>query len=75
MVPVFVTNAVRTSAGPGPGPKMLPAGEANRLKSAKLAVHGHIAPAGYSDGGADAATVHASKAFRGYPAPRAAQGN
>jgi hypothetical protein len=41
---VFLTNAVRTSAGPGPGPKQLPAAEAGALVRAKLAVYGDRAP-------------------------------
>ncbi len=52
LVPVFVTTAVRTSAGSTPGPKMLPPAEAARLISAKLAVGDTTAPRGYDDGGA-----------------------
>jgi hypothetical protein len=39
-VPVFVTNGVRTSDGPGPGHKRLPPQEANWLISMKYAVAG-----------------------------------
>ncbi len=43
-VTVYLTNAVRTSAGPGPGALRLPAIEAGRLVSAKLAVYGDRSP-------------------------------
>jgi hypothetical protein len=45
----FVTNAVRTSQGPGPGAKQLPAPEAARLLKDRLAVPGDQAPRGYGD--------------------------
>ena len=45
MVTVFVTNAVRTSAGPGIGVKQLPATEAGRLVGMKYAVYGDQDPA------------------------------
>lgn len=44
LVTVYLTNAVRTSAGPGPGAMQLPAIEAGRLVSAKLAVYGSRGP-------------------------------
>jgi hypothetical protein len=44
---IYMTSAVRTSAGPGPGVKVLPAAEANRLISRKLAVSGDQPPRGY----------------------------
>jgi hypothetical protein len=46
--PVFVTVAVRTSAGPGPGVKQLPPAEAGRLVAQKLAVHGDKPPWGWT---------------------------
>jgi hypothetical protein len=46
---VYVTNAIMTSAGPGPGPKTLPQAEAARLLRDRLAVHGDRAPRGYGD--------------------------
>jgi len=46
-VPVFVTNAVRTSDGPGPGVKHVPPAEASALVAAKLAVHGEQPPRGW----------------------------
>jgi hypothetical protein len=46
-VPVFLLNAVRTSAGPGPGLKMLPPAEAGALVAARLAVHGEQPPIGW----------------------------
>ncbi len=41
---VYLVNGTRTSAGPGPGVKVLPASEAGRLVSAKLAVYGDRNP-------------------------------
>jgi hypothetical protein len=52
LVAVYLTNATRTSAGPGPGPKRLPPDEAGRLVRVKHAVYGEIAPRGFEDGGA-----------------------
>ena len=49
LVTVYVTNAIMTSAGPGPGPKTLPADEAGRLLRDRLAVSGDRAPRGYGD--------------------------
>jgi hypothetical protein len=49
-----VTVAVRTSAGPGPGHKRLPPGEAQALVGNRRAVYGDQSPRGYADGGADA---------------------
>jgi hypothetical protein len=46
-VPVYLTNAVRTSAGPGPGLKYLPPAEAGSLVARRLAVHGETPPRGY----------------------------
>jgi hypothetical protein len=46
-VAVYVTNATRTSAGPGPGPKQLPPAEARALVERKLAVYGSQPPAGF----------------------------
>src|SRR5260370_1092367 len=43
-VPVYLTNATRTSAGPGPGVKHLPPAEANALIYAKLAAAGPRRP-------------------------------
>jgi hypothetical protein len=47
-VPVFVTVAVRTSDGPGPGVKRLPPAEASALVAMKYAVHGDQPPRGYN---------------------------
>jgi hypothetical protein len=46
-IPVYLVNATRTSAGPGPGPKTLPAGEAAWLCRNKLAIYGDRPPRGY----------------------------
>jgi hypothetical protein len=43
-VTIYLTNGIRTSAGPGPGVKVLPATEAGRLVMAKLAVYGSRSP-------------------------------
>ena len=74
-VDIYLTTAVRTSAGPGPGVLHLPASEASRIVNAKLGVLGTAPPRGYDDGGADAATVHASRAFSPHPHPKVAQSN
>jgi hypothetical protein len=47
LVPVYLTTAVRTSAGPGPGPKLLPPAEASSLVGRRLAVYGDQPPRGY----------------------------
>jgi hypothetical protein len=47
LVTVYMTVAIRTSAGPGPGVKRLPAAEANLLISRKHAVSGDQPPRGY----------------------------
>lgn len=39
-VTIYVTVGVRTSQGPGPGVKVLPASEAGRLVGMKYAVYG-----------------------------------
>jgi hypothetical protein len=46
-VTVFLTNATRTSQGPGPGPKDLPPEEAAALLAARIAVPGPHPPAGF----------------------------
>jgi hypothetical protein len=43
-VTVYVTNGVRTSQGPGPGVKVLPASEAGALVGMKYAVYGDQNP-------------------------------
>jgi hypothetical protein len=43
-VTVYLTNGTRTSQGPGPGPKTLPAGEASALVRLKYAVYGPEPP-------------------------------
>jgi hypothetical protein len=44
---VYLSNAVRTSAGPGPGVKILPQAEAAALVANRLAVYGDQPPQGY----------------------------
>ena len=46
-VQVFLTVAVRTSAGAGPGSKMLPPAEAAALIKMKHAVYGSAPPGSY----------------------------
>ena len=46
-VAVFVTVAVRTSAGAGPGVRRVPAAEAGRLVAMKYACHGEAPPRGW----------------------------
>ncbi len=53
-ITVYLVNATRTSAGSGPGPLELPAGEAAWLCRNKLAVYGSEPPRGLVDGGAPA---------------------
>ena len=50
-VAVWLTNATRTSAGPGPGPKLLPASEAGSLVGRRLACFGTRPPHGFTGGG------------------------
>jgi hypothetical protein len=45
LVDVFLTNAVQTSDGPGPGVKHVPPGEAAELMGNRRAVYGEHAPA------------------------------
>jgi hypothetical protein len=51
MTVVFVTNAVRTSAGSGPGPLDLPPEEAAALVRDRHAVYGSEPPEYYLGGG------------------------
>jgi len=48
LVTVYLTTAVRTSESPGPGPKTLPAAEANALIYRKHAVAGDQPPRGFA---------------------------
>ena len=75
LVMIYVTTAVRTSAGPGPGVLELPADEANRIVSSRLGVLGSEPPRGYLDGGNPAAIVEASRSFSPHPHPKVAQSN
>jgi hypothetical protein len=59
LVPVFLTVAVRTSGGSGPGVVRVPPAEAGRLVADHHGVPGEVPPRGYSDGGADGRTVAA----------------
>jgi len=49
LVPVFLTNAIRTSGGNGPGVVHVPPAEAARLVADRRAVHGTTPPRGYGD--------------------------
>jgi len=44
LVPVFVTNGVRTSAGAGPGVRKVPRAEAGALIAARVAIAGERPP-------------------------------
>ena len=57
LVAVFVTTAVRTSAGPGPGVRRAPPGEVVALVNGRRAVYGDQPQRGYSDGGTDTRDV------------------
>lgn len=47
MITVYLTNALATSDGPGPGAKRLPAAEAAALVGRKVAVYGSQPPHGF----------------------------
>jgi hypothetical protein len=47
-ITVFLTNAVRTSAGTGPGPMQLPPAEAAALVADRIAVYGSAPPMGFN---------------------------
>jgi hypothetical protein len=49
LVPVFLTNATRTSSGNGPGVVHVPPAEAAALVADRRAVYGEQAPRGYGD--------------------------
>jgi hypothetical protein len=51
LVSVYVTTAVRTSDGPGPGHKRVPPDEAGRLVGNRRATYGDKPPRGFEDGG------------------------
>ena len=68
VVTVFLTNAVRTLAGPGPGVKVLPASEAGALIGMKYAVYGDRPP-GLPD------PEPAGRPYPQVPPRRAAQSN
>jgi hypothetical protein len=70
-VTIYLTSGVRTSAGPGPGVKTLPAPEANALIGMKYAVYGADPPDGM--GGTPEPAVKPFPAAQGRV--RAAQSN
>jgi hypothetical protein len=57
LVAVYVTTAVRTSDGPGPGVKRVPPDEAGRLVGDRRAVYGEQPPFGFADGYHDPRTL------------------
>lgn len=59
LVPVFLTVAVRTSGGNGPGVVRVPREEAARITAARHGVPGEYPPRGYDDGGADGRVIAA----------------
>ena len=74
LVDVFLTNAVATSGGPGPGVVRVPRDEASRIIAHKLGVAGSRPPRSYADGG-QAGPVTGTRTFGGPPAARPAQSN
>lgn len=66
---VYLTNAVRTSQGPGPGVKVLPVSEANAIIGMKYGVAGDRDPAQAT--GPEPTT----RRFGSPPAARPAQSN
>lgn len=67
VVTIYLTNAVRTSQGPGPGVKRLPASGANALCAMKYTV--------YSDREPGPAPEPVVRAFPHVPPRKAAQSN
>jgi len=74
LVDVYLTNAVATSGGPGPGVVRVPRDEASRIIAHKLGVPGTHPPRNYADGG-QAGPVTGTRTFGGPPAARPAQSN
>ena len=87
LVTIFLTNGTSTSAGNGPGPLTLPAGEAAALVGRKVAVYGGQPPgtathlpgpagpeisAGLSDHADAALRQHLPEPERAVPDPQAA---
>ena len=64
LVAVFLTVAVRTSGGNGPGVVRVPPDEAGRIIARRHGVYGVLPPKGYEDGGADARTIAAAAPLR-----------
>jgi hypothetical protein len=59
LVPVYLTVAIRTSGGNGPGVVRVPPDEAARIVAGRHGVHGERPPRGYLDGGAPGSVVAA----------------
>jgi hypothetical protein len=59
LVPVYVTTAIRTSGGTGPGVVRVPPDEAGRIVADRHGVYGDRAPRGFEDGGMDGRLVAA----------------
>jgi hypothetical protein len=59
LVPVYLSVAVRTSGGPGPGVVRVPRDEAARIVAARHGVSGERPPRGFEDGGADGRIIGA----------------
>lgn len=57
LIPVFLTVAVRTSGGIGPGVVRVPPQEAARIIGGRHGVAGGRPPRGYEDGGADGPAI------------------
>jgi hypothetical protein len=59
LVPVYLTVAVRTSGGNGPGVVRVPPDEAGRICADRHGVMGECPPRGYLDGGAPGSVIAA----------------
>jgi len=73
-VAIYLTNAIATSAGSGPGVVRVPRDEASRIIAHKLGVPGSAPPRSYADGG-QSGPVTGTRVFGGPPPSRPAQSN
>jgi hypothetical protein len=62
LVPVYLTVAVRTSGGAGPGVVRVPPDEAARIVGRRHGIPGEQPPRGFEDGGADPRVIAATAA-------------
>jgi hypothetical protein len=69
LVPVYLTVAVRTTGGIGPGVVRVPRDEAGRIVAARHGAPGERASRGFLDGGADGQVIAAMVARFAPPEP------